>query len=271
MTNPNDPWARRPDQAPTEQLASGQEGAEPDATEVHRTSDYQAAYGQQPTTSYPGYGSGPSWGAADQHGSPGAPPAGPHGTQYIPTSGAPDYEYWQQPEGYPPGKPPGYRRSTGVYIGVGIAVVILVGAAGLAAGLLLGGRNSPPAAAPATTTTAPTYPAYPSQPPSGGQKSPFGIPGFPALPTPSGPGSSQHGGTIMGSITANDGATLTIDSLDGPAVTIRTTASTQVIALAGKTVADLPVGDLVLVQGDKSPDGSVQAVMIISASMQGGH
>jgi hypothetical protein len=74
----------------------------------------------------------------------------------------------------------------------------------------------------------------------------------------------------VGTITANDGGTLTVSSVMGNTITVRTDASTQVIALSGTAVSDLAPGELVMIQGDKGPDGSIQAKIIIGTSLPGG-
>lgn len=74
----------------------------------------------------------------------------------------------------------------------------------------------------------------------------------------------------MGTITANAGGQLTLDTVGGSAVTVRTTDKTQVISLTGSKASDLPVGDMVVVQGDKVADGSIDAKIIISTALPGG-
>ncbi|WP_255219315.1 DUF5666 domain-containing protein [Nocardia tenerifensis] len=77
-------------------------------------------------------------------------------------------------------------------------------------------------------------------------------------------------GATMGTITANDGGTLTVSTLLGAAATVRTDANTQVISMSGTKVSDLPVGDIVLIQGEKGADGTIQAKVIISTALPGG-
>lgn len=266
MTNPNDPWAR-PDETPTEHLGRpGKSGTEP----LH-TDDYPAAYGE-PTTAYPGNGPYDAWAQ------------GPNPTRELPTYdgrwdtygayGQPSY-----PTGYPDGawsageapaqpqegppRPP--ERRTGLWLGIGLAVVVLIGLAGVAAGLLFGGGDSSPPASDGGTSTVPTRRA-----PTGSLEPSGRPPALPSIPGMPGLDESVPSGTTMGTITANDGVTLTISSIGGSNVIVRTDRDTQVISLSGTTVADLPKGDLILVQGDKAPDGSITAKVIISTAVPGG-
>ncbi|WP_228831580.1 acyltransferase family protein [Nocardia elegans] len=132
-----------------------------------------------------------------------------------------------------------------------------------AAGMLLGGDDEDTAAAGTSTTH--TLP-FPTAGPSTTRE-------LPGLPVPSGlPGLPEMDGlgATMGTITANDGGTLTLSTVAGGTVTVRTDASTQVISLSGVTPGDLPVGDMVMVQGDKGQDGSITAKIIISTALPGG-
>lgn len=271
MTNPNDPWARRPDE-PTEHLGQPGKSAAESLEPLH-TSDYTEAYGQpgQPTTAYPGNETYQAWSQ------------GPHPTRELTTydsgwDGSGTYGYDQQgvptqqayragawspgsgpPEGGPP-RPP--KRNTGLWIGLGLAVVLLVGLLGVFAGLLFGGNDSATTASETGTSPVPTQGRLPDR----GTE-----PSEPPLVFPSYPGTEDPGsaGAVMGRIDTNDGATLTISSLDGSDVTVHTGPETQVISLAGTSVTDLPAGDLVVVQGDRAPDGSIHAQLIISAAMPG--
>lgn len=261
MTNPNDPWAR-PDETPTEHLGRpGKWDAEPSHTD-----DPTMAYGA-PTTAYPIDGPYDAW-AQGPNPTRELPPYdgrwdtyGVYGQPSYPT-GYPDGAWSGQPQGEPP-RPP--RRRTGMWIGLGLAAVVLIGLAGVAAGLLFGGDDSATVASGRGTSTVPTRRA-PTGPldPGGRQPTAPGFPGVPGLdePVPS--------GTTMGTITANDGVTLTISSLGGSDVVVHTDSDTQVISLSGTAVSDLPEGDLILVQGDKAPDGSITAKVIISTAVPGG-
>ncbi|MGW1739750.1 DUF5666 domain-containing protein [Nocardia sp. NPDC001965] len=256
MTNPNDPWARRPDDDPTQHL--GQPGES--ATEKLSTGYGPAGYGES-TTAYPGNDPYGGWG-----------PPGPHPTREMPTypSGAYDNQlsgYGQYgPPGQVPPEPPRPPKKNGMWVGIAVAVIVLIGLAGIAAGMLLGGDDSDTTAGGTTTTSRPTGRGLPADPGDSGP----GLPSLPSMPELPDTGDAESGGTTMGTISANSGGTLTISTLTGNEITVHTTASTQVISLAGTTVDALPTGDLVIVQGQKSPDGSIQADVIISTSLEGG-
>lgn len=256
MTNPNDPWARRPDDDPTQRL--GQPGES--ATEKLPTADGPGFV--EPTTAYPGTDPYGGWGP------------GPNPTQELPTYDSYAYGTPQAPYG-PPGAPasgpvpePPRQPSnkTGIWLGVALAAIVLIGLAGVGVGMLFGGDDSRSTAG-GTTTGAPTTgreiprqpeDSFPGLPP---------LPGDPGLPDS---GEPNAGDTTMGTIRSNSGGTLTLSTLTGTEVTVHTTAATQVISLAGATVDALPAGDLVIVQGPKSGDGSIQAEVIISTALDGG-
>ncbi|QIS16366.1 DUF5666 domain-containing protein [Nocardia arthritidis] len=247
MTNPNDPWGQRPEEAPTEYL--GKSGYEPS---LH-TTEYNEAYGQSAPSTYP---------AAEQFDSWSPPP--PNATREMPTlesqwSGT---QQWGPNGPVPPGGPPPQqeppRRNTGLWVLLGIGVILLVGAAGVVAGVLLGDKGSSNTSAQSTTTA--QLPA----PTRSGQPGTSGIPSIPGL------GNVDTLGATLGTITANSGGTLTINSLLGSTVTVHTDDKTQVISVSAAKAADLPVGDVVVVQGDKAADGSIQAKVIISTSLPGG-
>ncbi|WP_019932299.1 DUF5666 domain-containing protein [Nocardia sp. BMG111209] len=266
MTSPRDPW-QRPDSsgAPTERVGAP-ESSRP--RELH-TSEFAAAYGQgsDPTTSYRYF---------DEPPGPGATRELPHydnqwgTTEYTtpPQYGQDPYAYGQPWQGDPqhpgPYGPTGLlrhprKRRTGLWFGIGLAVFVLVVLGGIAAGLLLAGRdNSTPSASGGTTHQVPT-----AEPLPGTSGEP--LPGLPPLPGLGGDLDSL--GATMGTIDTNDGATLTLQSLGGAMVTVHTDDKTQVIALGGGKLTDLHAGDMVVVQGDKSPDGTIQAKLIIGAAL----
>ncbi|TLG03261.1 hypothetical protein FEK35_21715 [Nocardia cyriacigeorgica] len=263
MTNPNDPWGQRPDDSPTEHLGPpGGSGTEP----LH-TTEYTEAYGP---TAYPG---------GDQY-EPWKPPSNP--TRELPTYdsqwGGYEGQQWQPPtqptpdpaamgdlgamppSGEPP-RPP--KRNTGLWIGLGLAVVLLIAVAGAVAGLLFGGGDSSPSASDTATSSLPTAGRTPNPTP-GPSTPPLVIPSLPGIEGIDGIGAT------MGTITANNAGTLTVSSIGGATVTVTTDANTQVISLSGGSPADLPTGELVVVQGDKAPDGSIHAKIIISTALPGG-
>ncbi|MET9492551.1 DUF5666 domain-containing protein [Nocardia sp. NPDC006630] len=287
MTSPSDPWSRRPEpepvDGPTEKVGSGagqagqpsevspteyfaqQQG--PEATRVLPPHDpqwggYESGGEYPPTAAYPpvsGYGPTPgnpggmSYGPTAQYAAPGYPggPGGPGGGY--------------QPAGFPqqPGPPPPPSR-TNLWIGLGIAAFALVALVGVVVGVLLAHKDSSDSAASATTTrtTGFAIPGFPGN--TSAQSPPSGVPTIPGL------GDIDQLGANMGTIASNDGTTLTMTSLSGTTVTVHTDERTQVISLSSTKVADLPVGEMVMVQGDKNADGSVQAKIIISTSLPGG-
>ncbi|MGW4369707.1 DUF5666 domain-containing protein [Nocardia takedensis] len=283
MSNPKDPWGQRPEDAPTEYL--GPQG-QPGPPGGGHTDDRTVAYGapgpshdpateridswtpppvnatrQMPTheSQWGGYETGGGaygggYGPQGQWpGSPGQPVYGPQG---APPPGAPVPE---------PPRPP--KRNTGLWIALALGVIALIAVAGVAAGVLLGNDSDSDTAAGTTTRSFPTtggqLPTQPSTTPRTGLPSgiPTEIPGLPGL---------DGLGATMGTISANSGGTLTLESLSGEKVTVRTTSATQVISLSGSKVADLKVGDVVMVQGDQAADGSIEAELIISAALPGG-
>lgn len=277
MTNPKDPWGQRPGEAPTEHLgppgAFGQGDyppteqydpwSAPPATgatrEIPAMDSQWGAYepgGQWQGQQQPQW-TGDSWAGVPgqqpvvpgQPGAPGQPPPGAH-----------------PPDHYtPPGQQPP-KRNTGLWIALGLGVLGLVGVIGIAAGLVLGGGgDSADSAAAGSTGTTHTLPF---------QVAPSGIPQSPGMSSPGLPGLSELGldelGATVGTITANDGGTLTVSTVTGGDVTVRTDAATQVISLSVLHAADLPVGEMVMVQGETGADGTIQARIIVSTALPGG-
>ncbi|MFE6863223.1 DUF5666 domain-containing protein [Nocardia sp. NPDC057668] len=285
MTNPSDPWARRPDvspgEGPTEKMA-------PAPGQVGHTSDPADAYGP---TEYFGVPPGPEatrvipphdagWGGYEQGAGYEPTAAYQAGAGYVPTSTYDTAGGYvpQPPPNYPggPGAPGGYPpagfprppapeppRRTGLWIGLGLAALAGIAVIGVAVGVLLANRNTPESPTAAGTTAAPTF-VFPSKPNTSSQPLPSGVPQIPGL------GDIDSLGANMGTIAANDGTTLTMTTLAGTTVTVHTDEETQVISLGSTKVADLPVGEMVMVQGDKGADGSIQATIIISTSLPGG-
>ncbi|MEV0028731.1 DUF5666 domain-containing protein [Nocardia sp. NPDC050793] len=254
MTNPKDHWGQRPEDAPTEHLGPpGASGHDPSGDTTRYPSTEQFGWGPPPanaTKQFPPMES--QWGAYESG----------YGHQYP---GMPDPHHAAVPPGaVPPGGPPTDepppKRNTGLWIALAVGVLALVAVAGVVAGLVLGGPDSAPTTAGGTTTaTFPTGGAFPTQNPR--QPSPSGLPGLPGL---------DGIGATMGTISANNGGQLTIDTVSGNSVAVRTDELTQVISLSGAKPADLPVGDMVMVQGDKGSDGSIRAKIIISTALPGG-
>jgi hypothetical protein len=270
MTNPNDPWGQRPEDAPTEHLGSpGKSGYEP----TH-TTQYDEAYGK-------GGGVGPSteqfepWTPPPLNATREFPPYDNQWGAYESTYG----EQWAEPTVQAPGAMPGHggvvppgppmppdqppqppKRNIGLWIALGIGVVALIAVLGVVAGLLLGSKgSSSTSAASSATLTLPPQARVTGTPKSG--QSTATLPSIPGLDTL---------GTTMGTISANNGGTLSLATLSGGPVTVHTDDSTQVISLSAAKAADLLVGDMVVIEGDKAPDGSIHAKIIISTSLPGG-
>ncbi|MBC7304652.1 MAG: hypothetical protein H5T78_27365 [Nocardia sp.] len=268
MTNPNDPW-QRPDDAPTERLgSSGTESTTPyggkgfdewgqPSNPTHALPPHDAQWGAY-ETGYP----------VDQPPPQQAPPGYGQGYQAPP----PGYD-----QGHPGAPPPGYpprpqdgdqeespKRHTGLWIALGLGVLALIAVGGVLAGLVLSGGNSEDNTASAPTTTRLLVPPTLKQTTPGAPPSASGLPGLPGL------GGDEDLGATMGSITANTGTEITMSTLGGSDVRVLIDDATQVISLTSTKASELPVGDMVMVQGDKNPDGSIHAKIIISTALPGG-
>ncbi|NNH75482.1 hypothetical protein HLB23_37505 [Nocardia uniformis] len=305
MTNPNDPWSRRPESGsvdgPTERVS-------PSSGSSEHTSEFGDAYGptetfgqaggpHEQTTAYDYFGQPPGpdatrvmpphdahWGGYESGAPTGYPPTAAYGTSGYPgpPPGGPGYQtagsgYQTSPGGpggpvppggYPPGYPeqpgpPGPQRKTGMWIAIGLGALALVAIAGVLVGTLLADRDSSnSAAATSTQSTQAQLPTGTSR--TSAQPLPSGVPQIPGL------GDIDELGATMGTVASNDGATLTVETLSGTTVTVHTNEQTQVISLGSTTVEDLPVGEMVMIQGDKASDGSVTAKIIISTMLPGG-
>ncbi|MBB5914126.1 hypothetical protein BJY24_002993 [Nocardia transvalensis] len=275
MTNPSDPWAQRPDSpdAPTEKI-----GAPGKPDESLHTSEYTRAYGPDadPTASYQ---QTEPYSYFDQ-------PPGPNATRELSPHELPPYDsawggyenqygasgYGPPPGGVPPGGPTEQigptglpveprRRRTGLWIGLTAAVFVLVVLGGIAVGAFLAGGDDSSSSAAADTTSRSAPTRRPVVPPSGNSGPQSGLPQIPGL------GDIDNIGATMGKIGTNDGTTLSVESLLGSVVTVHTDDKTQVIAAGSGKVADLHPGEMIVVQGDKQPDGSIRAKIIISTSL----
>ncbi|MFE1595369.1 DUF5666 domain-containing protein [Nocardia sp. NPDC058705] len=273
MTNPKDPW-QRPDDAPTERLGSS--GTE-STTPYSGNSFDEWGQPSNPTQALPPHDE--AWGAyesgypAAQPPPQQAPPGYGQGYQAAP----PGYDQGYPPPGYDQGQPPGHpprpqdgdqeeppKRHTGLWIALGVGVLALIAVGGVLAGLVFSGDSSDDnTAAPPTTSqllVPPTLkPTTPGAPPNTS-----GLPGLPGL------GGGEDLGATMGSITANTGTEITMSTLGGSDVRVLIDDATQVISLTSTKASELPVGDMVMVQGDKNPDGSIHAKIIISTALPGG-
>ncbi|ELB86047.1 hypothetical protein Rwratislav_47070 [Rhodococcus wratislaviensis IFP 2016] len=272
--DPTQAWSRR-DQ-PTEHLGSPEQrtehmGPAGTPTEQFYTSDPTAAYGRNqpnPTQAYPTY---------DPRYDPQAPP--PNATQAYPTYDAQQYQGGYPTGQYPNAQYPGSQyqapvaespeekkpRRIGTWIAATAAALLLIAVIGFGVALLTSAPNNsssttaagpttsrPPATAPPKTTT---------PPPSTTSESPLDQ-------LPGGIGEAiGAAGAAFGTISANDGSTLTLDALGGSQLTVQTNAQTNVIALDGTTVADLKPGFTVMVQGTKVENGTMMAETIISTEL----
>ncbi|MFR9750578.1 DUF5666 domain-containing protein [Nocardia sp. 004] len=272
MTNPNDPWGQRQADAPTEHLGPAVDSGRGDPARPTGYPEYSEGSGANPSE-YP-----PAYAPTEQYGV-WAPP-GANATRELPPYEAqwgsyPDSTYqdkgggqWANTAALPgnapqPPAPPPPRRNTGLWIVLGLAVVLLVGAVGVAAGVMLGGDRSGSTSTMATSSAPATVESIPRDrtdqpiPPSGLPE----VPGF---------GGIDGLGAVVGTITVNDNGTLSVRTVLGDTVTVRTDANTRVISLSSETVADLPTGELVMIEGDKASDGSLRARVIIGTSLPGG-
>jgi hypothetical protein len=76
-----------------------------------------------------------------------------------------------------------------------------------------------------------------------------------------GPGGRGPG--VRGTITAIEGATVTVEAGDGSSVTVTTTDTTKVAEATAGTVADIAAGDTIRVRGPEGDDGTVAARHIV--------
>ncbi|MFQ6393518.1 DUF5666 domain-containing protein [Nocardia sp. KC 131] len=271
MTNRDDPWAQRPEDAPTEHLGTPEKAGR---QQPAHTTEYTEAYGQNRDVVYPSAEQFEQW-----------PPPPPNATREFPPH---DSQWGAYESGYdqqwadptvraagaahggmvPPGAPGPYdqpsqrpKRNTGLWVALVIGVVALIAVVGVVGGLLLGGSGGDSPSTNAEGTSTLPAPRATGAPRSGQSTA---LPGIPGL------GDIDELGATMGTIRANNNGTLTLETMTGGSATVHTDANTQVISMTSAKAADLPVGDMVVVQGDKAPDGSIQAKMIISTSLPGG-
>ncbi|MFD3595787.1 DUF5666 domain-containing protein [Nocardia sp. NPDC058640] len=254
MTNPKDPW-QRPDDAPTERLGSS--GTE-------STAQYGAGsfdeWGQpsNPTQALPPHDA--QWGGYES----GYPAAQPPPQQAPPPGYDQGYQAAPPPQPQDGNQQEPPKRHTGLWIALGIGILALIAVGGVLAGLVLSGNSSEDnTAAPPSTSQLLVPPTMKPTTP-GTSPSTSGIPGLPGL------GGGEDLGATMGSITANTGTEITMSTLGGSDVRVLIDDATQVISLTSTKASELPVGDMVMVQGDKNPDGSIHAKIIISTALPGG-
>ncbi len=78
------------------------------------------------------------------------------------------------------------------------------------------------------------------------------------------------GGFVAGTITANDGTSLTVQLANGNSENVYYSSSTQVIKPSPASVGDLTSGTMVMIGGTTNPDGSVTAQSIQIRQATGG-
>jgi hypothetical protein len=278
--SPQRPQPQSPDR-PTEQFPGPQ-----------YTSNPSEAYGDatQALPAYPGYAANqPPPGATQAYPTyydGGQPPSNP--TQAYPTY--PGYDANQPPPGatqayptfYEGGQPPsgpesgaatpagdGEKKGPGkvvLVVAATAAVLLLAAVVGFGAMLVSsGGSDNTTASGPVTRSQAPT-PARPTTPPRSTEAPQTSAPDLSKIPGGLGEAIGAAGAAV-GTVRTNDGSTLILDGIGGSAVTVTTTPSTRVISLNGTRVADLRVGDTVLVQGDKTAEGAVTARLIVNTAI----
>ncbi|WP_153340740.1 hypothetical protein [Nocardia aurantia] len=77
-------------------------------------------------------------------------------------------------------------------------------------------------------------------------------------------------GFTLGRVKANDGTKLQVQDALGAVSTIHTTADTEVLVLLATRVPDIPAGALIMVHGDREPDGSITANLIMGVGTDSG-
>lgn len=264
-----------------------------DDTRVLHTDDPTAAYGTpvtNPTLVYPEPGQ-------PYPPVPGYQPTQDHApTQQFPTQQYPPQQYEQQyqptagyqtpqgyqptqafgrppdqsPPGYPPAMPPGgpagsQKTPRGPRWGILLLAVVVLIALGATIGFLLSSSGTSDSATGARpfTTPAPTAPAEPDD------LSPEASPSIPPLDQlPGGLGEIiGDSGAVVGTVTANEGTSLTISGLGGSLVTVLLTPETQIITLSGDDPSALTVGSAVVATGTPVESGRMTAETVVSASI----
>ncbi|SUE15335.1 membrane protein [Rhodococcus gordoniae] len=275
MTNPQDP---RTPQERAYALDESSNGTDDAATRVLHTDDPAEAYGRpvtNPTVAYTRY---------EQWGTPGSeyrptqayPSAQPHPSQqpspslqgYPPPHGHQPTQVFPAQDrpptgpvpGADPGKPPrGPRRGL-----LALAAVVLVALGGTIGFLLsrpddstsrVASDRAPATVAPPPTTTLPP-PAEPT------------TPGLPLDRLPGGLGEVMgDAGAVVGTITANDGGSITLGVIGGSTVTVVLTPDTEIITLTGSTARSLEVGATAVATGSAVEQGRMTAETVVSASL----
>ncbi|MEZ5153021.1 hypothetical protein [Rhodococcus zopfii] len=267
MTNPQDP------RTPQERAYSLDESHE---TRALHTSDPTEAYGRaEPTQALPPYGQVPGQGyqptqqfsPTEQFRQHDAPQEYQATQQYQPTQ---QYGYGPGGPGVPPGQPPApeSREPRRRWLLPALGALVVIALAGVFGYLLSGGSGTDSTSASAPTTrVAPPSATTRTQPPATEPSLP---PTLPLDRLPGGLGDAiGSSGTTVGTVTANDGSSITISGIGGAVVTVRLMPGTQIIALAGSSPSALRVGDTVLAQGTPVRDGEMTADTVVSATVPG--
>ncbi|UYP18399.1 hypothetical protein OED52_17320 [Rhodococcus sp. Z13] len=301
-TDPRDP--RTPQErayALDEPEARTQAIGDADATRVLHTDDPTVAYGRpvtNPTLPYTQYQ--PTqyqpMGRPDEEYRPTQaypPPAGYQPTQAYPTQAYPTQAYPTQAyptqgypvQGYPPAgtPPPGSTPPGSTPPGstpnpepgksprgprwglIALAAVVLIALGGTVGYLLSRTEETPgrSASGPNTATLVPAPPAEtrPSPPPSPSEELPLDR-------LPGGIGEiMEDAGAVVGTITANDGTSITLEVVGGTTVTVLLTPETAIITLTGDTPDSLRVGATAVATGSAVEGGRMTADTVISASI----
>lgn len=267
------------------------------------------SYGSDPTAAYGNTGAahgntspygntGSTYGntAAQQAGTPNHPP-----TVQYPSTGAWSNPYGQNTStyreetagygqapgagGYAPPPPGDHRpqptphrgggRKTGRTVLIAVTVLVLLFLLGLLAwGLQSTGNSSDSAAGQTSAPPVPTTRAPTTAPPTTNPAAPLPLP---SIELPSIPGLDSlpdlgdaigSSGVTMGSISSLGDSSIVVDGLAGP-VTVTITPSTEIVGLNATSLADLSVGEQVVVEGTPVQDGRTTAIRIVSTRLPG--
>ncbi|MGI9210490.1 MAG: hypothetical protein ACR2I3_21280, partial [Rhodococcus sp. (in: high G+C Gram-positive bacteria)] len=74
-------------------------------------------------------------------------------------------------------------------------------------------------------------------------------------------------GAVVGTVTANDGGSITISGIGGSLVTVLLTPDTEIITLSGDDPSALAVGSAVIATGTPVESGRMTADTVVSASI----
>ena len=223
------------------------------------TQGYPPMQGYQPTQSYPPVQSYPPG-----HGYPPSQPYQPTQAfaqpQHQPPGGYPPNV--SPPDGpYAPAEPPKSPRGPrwGLLLLAAAVLIVLGGTAGF---LLSRSETSDSATGTRPfTTPAPTAPVSPGP-------SPEAMPSQPLDELPGGLGEIiGDSGAVVGTVTANDGGSITISGIGGSLVTVLLTPDTEIITLSGDDPSALVVGSAVIATGTPVESGRMTADTVVSASI----